>query len=686
MLNEASSKVTPDHLRRNAYLYVRQSSLRQVHENTESAKRQYALRERALALGWAPAQITVIDRDQGQSGTSAERRAGFQELTAEVGLGRAGIVMGLEVSRLARNNADWHRLLEICALTGTLILDEDGLYDPLHFNDRFLLGMKGQMSEAEIHFFKVRMQGALFAKAREGALKKPLPVGFVYDASETIRRHPDRQVRETIELFFSTFQRTGSAYQTVRHLRENNIPFPRRPLRGPRDQELVWERLTPTKAVALLHNPHYAGAYFWGTQRKRRFADGKIVAEKLPREQWLAFFPAAHEGYISWEQFEANQRRLADNIPQPVAGGVGGAAREGSALLQGLALCGRCGERLGVSYHLRGGRPAPSYSCYRHDPEDGKVCCQSMSGDEIDEAVGKLVVESVTPLALEVSLAVADELAARADETERLLGRQIERAQYEADLARRRYMQVDPENRLVAGGLELEWNEKLGRLAAARQEYKRRRQTAGPSPEERERIMALAADFPRLWNDPATPLRERKRLLRLLLEDVTLLKAEQISIGVRFRGGATRTLTVPRPRPHWKNWVTPEAAVTEADRLLEDHPDDEVAALLNEQGFRLACGGRFQTCSVSRLRASRGLASFPERLRAKGLLTLAEMTERCKVELKTIKRWREAGLLRGVRCNARGEYMYEPPGENSPHLTKGKRLADRIRQYQECLD
>jgi hypothetical protein len=209
---------------------------------------------------------------------------------------------------------------------------------------------------------------------------------------------------------------------------------------------------------------------------------------------------------------------------------------------------------------------------------------------------------------------------------------------------------------------------------------------AGPSPEERERIMALAADFPRLWNDPATPLRERKRLLRLLVEDVTLLKGERISIGVRFRGGATRALEVPRPQPHWKKWVTPEAAVKEADRLLEDHPDDEVASLLNERGFRLACGGLFQTCSVSRLRASRGLKSFPERLRAKGLLTLAEMTERCQVELKTIKRWREAGLLHGVRCNALGEYMYEPPGENSPHLAKGKRLADRIRQHQECLD
>jgi len=543
------------------------------------------------------------------------------------------------------------------------------------------------MSEAELHMIKSRMLGGLYNKARRGELKKPLPVGFVHDETETIRRHPDLQVRETIRLFFETFKRTGSANRTVRYFHENNIPFPRRPVKGPRDQELVWDRLTLSKAFAILHNPHYAGAYFFGRMRSRKLPDGKILYRKLPRDQWVAFFPDAHEGYIAWDEFEGNQRRLADNIPRPVTGGVSGAAREGRALLQGLVVCGRCGERMGVHYHMRGGRPAPSYFCHRHEPEDGKVCCQSMLGDKIDEAVGNLVVEQVGPRALEVSMAVADELAARAEEADRLLRRGVERAQYEADLARRRYMRVDPENRLVAAGLEDEWNGKLELLAEAEQQYERRRKAGGPSPEERERIMALATDFGRLWNDPATPMRERKRMLRLLIEDVTLLKAERISIGVRFRGGATRKLSVPAPTPMWKNWATPAETIKEMDRFLEEHPDDEVAALLDERGLRLVSGGRIKTSDVTRLRVRHGLECFPDRLRAKGMLPLKEMAKLLNVNPKTVKRWREAGMLRGVRCNAMGEYMYEPPGDNPPKPDKGKKLVKRILHYQgDCQE
>ena len=339
-------KVTGSHLTRTAYLYVRQSSLRQVLNNTESATRQYALRQRAVALGWPPDQVVTIDTDQGQSGASAADREGFQRLVAEVGMGRAGIVLGLEVSRLARNNADWHRLLEICALTDTLILDEDGLYDPGEFNDRLLLGLKGTMSEAELHFIRARLRGGQLSKARRGELKMGLPVGLVYDPADHVVLDPDTGVRDALHHVFTVFARTGSARAVVQEFNRSGLRFPVRIRKGPHKGELAWSPLTHSRVLRTLHNPRYAGAFVYGQRREGRTPAGKTTTLTLPREQWVALIHDAHPGYLSWEQFEANQQQLLANAAAHGRDRDKGPAREGPALLQGLAICGTCGRRM----------------------------------------------------------------------------------------------------------------------------------------------------------------------------------------------------------------------------------------------------------------------------------------------------------------------------------------------------
>jgi DNA invertase Pin-like site-specific DNA recombinase len=342
------SKVTAGHLERIAYLYVRQSTLRQVLENTESTQRQYALRQRAIALGWPAERIVVIDTDQGQSGASAADREGFQRLVAEVGMGRAGIVLGLEVSRLARNNADWHRLLEICGMSGTLILDEDGLYDPGDFNDRLLLGLKGTMSEAELHFIRARLRGGQLSKARRGELRMALPVGLVYDPAGNVALDPDAGVQQALRHLFESFQRTGSARAVVQTFTREGLLFPVRVRTGAHKGELAWMPLRHWRVLRTLHNPRYAGAFVYGRRRARKRPDGKITNETLPREQWMTLIPEAHHGYLSWEQFEINQRLLATNARAHGTDRAAGPAREGPALLQGLAICGRCGKRMTV--------------------------------------------------------------------------------------------------------------------------------------------------------------------------------------------------------------------------------------------------------------------------------------------------------------------------------------------------
>ncbi len=637
-MNSDATKVSPNHIDRDAYLYVRQSTLRQVVENTESTQRQYALRERAIALGWPIERVQVIDCDQGQSGASAADREGFQHLVAEVSLGHAGIVLGLEVSRLARNNSDWHRLLEICAITGTLILDEDGLYDPSQFNDRLLLGLKGTISEAELYVLRARLRGGILSKARRGELKTPLPVGLVYDLQGRVVLDPDRQVQDALRALFTTYERTGTGCATVRYFREQGLLFPRRLRGGVRKGELVWGTLVHSRVLQVLHNPRYAGAFFHGRTRWCRSRNGGKTCQRLPLEEWYALLPETHAGYTTWEQYQRNQQGLRENARARGVDRRKSPPGEGPALLQGMVLCGVCGQRMTVRYHTRKAELVPNYICQRDGIAHAERVCQSILGSGIDAAISTLLMETLTPLTLEIALAVQQELQQRLDETDHLRRQHVERARYEADLARERFLQVDPKNRLVADALEADWNDKLRALTEGQEQYERQRQAdrAVLDKESQSRILALTTDFPKLWKSPKTPARERKRMVRLLIEDVTLSKGEQITVEVRFKGGATRTVSLPPPQPVWAIWQTSPEVVAEVDRLLNDHTEAQIAVLLNERGWRSGTGRAFTKRMISQIRCQYRLKSRYSRLREAGMLTQQEIADQLGIHTTTV--------------------------------------------------
>ncbi len=502
MSAEKLQKVTAEHLRRDAFLYIRQSSLRQVLENTESTKRQYALRNRAVALGWPIERIHVIDSDQGLSGSSTQGRNGFEHLVGEVANNRVGIVLGLEVSRLARNNADWHRLIELAALTGTLILDEDGVYDPAHFNDRLLLGLKGAMSEAKLHVLKARLQGGIRSKARRGELEMPLPVGLTQHPGGSVVITPDQSIKTAIELLFETFRQTKSASATVKRFRREGWLFPRLVRRGIGKGTVLWGALEHCRTIQILHNPRYAGAFVYGRTRGV-YRAGKMGQLKVPRDQWQVLIRDAHPGYISWEEFEANQITLAQNAAGFGQTSRGSTPREGVGLLQGRIICGICGARMRVRYQVLGDRQVPYYVCTENSVRRAGNACQSIRGGVIDEAVGKLVLECVSPEAIEVALSVEDEVVGRVEQATAQRVTQLTRARYDAELARRRYMYVDPSNRLVADALEADWNERLRHLDILQQEHDRIEQADRKLLDDgaKERIRQLAADFSSVWND-----------------------------------------------------------------------------------------------------------------------------------------------------------------------------------------
>ncbi len=668
-MSENSSKVTADHLRRDAYLYVRQSTLYQVANNTESARRQYDLRGRAVALGWAADKVIVIDIDQGQSGASAADRDGFQRLVAEVSLGRAGIVLGLECSRLARNNADWHALLRLCAFNNTLICDEDGLYDPATINDRLLLGLKGTMSEAELHFICARLQGGLLAKAARGELAVRLPTGLVYDAAGNVVLDPDSGVRGAIAHLFNTFAATGSASATVKAFAAQGLLFPARHLTGAHAGELYWAPLRHDHVLFVLHNPRYAGAYCYGRRRQVTDAAGNHRTVVKARQDWTTLIPGAHPGYVSWDQFQTNQATLIANAAARGEDRKAGPAREGPALLQGLVVCGRCGRRMSVRYHRRcNGTLVPDYTCQREGIATGTPPCQSTCGAGIDAAVADLVLQSLTPLALQTALAVSAELTQRTADADRIRAATVERARYAADAARRRYLAVDPSNRLVADTLEADWNHKLRELTDAQDDYERasRNAAAALNDQQQQRIRALAADLPALWHDPATPMRERKRLIRLLVTDVTLNRAsEHITAHVRLPGGQQHTLTVPRPLTAYEQHTTPAATLALIDELMAEHTYDEAVTILTERNIRSGWGKAFTVASLRALCRARSIPGLRDRLQAAGMLTLAQLAADLGAAPATIKIWRRAGLITGRRVDGRREYLYHP-GQNCP--------------------
>ncbi len=670
-----TNKVTPRHLTRNAYLYVRQSTLHQVSANTESSRRQYDLQRRAFELGWGEDQMVVVDCDQGQSGASADR-VGFQKLVSDVGLGHAGIVMGLEVSRLARNSTDWHRLLEICGLTDTLILDEEGLYNPSHFNDRLLLGLKGTMSEAELHMLRCRLHGGLLNKAQRGELLLALPIGFVYDDQSKVVLDPDIQVQEAIRALFATFRRVGSAVGTAKALYREKILFPRRdPVRGPHSKcPVEWREPDVSTVTRILQNPRYAGIYCYGRTHRYRNPQGRSVLRRRAPQDWHTWIPDAHAGYISQREYEENVRRLADNA-QAIGADRRSPPRNGPALLQGVVLCGKCGRRMQTRYHTRvDSRQVPSYVCCRVIESN----CQTIHGVLVDKAIGELLVELMTPMTLEVSLSVQKELDQRLEQTEQLRRKQVERVRYDADLARQRFLQVDPANRLVAASLETEWNEKLKLTATAEQEYERwcEDDRRFLDAEQKSKVFALLSDFSQLWNDPATPARERKRVVRLLIEDVTFHRdGQQVNAHVRFKGGAAKTLTLTVPRSAAELYRADPEVIRDIDRLLDHHPESEIAKQFNNRGLVPSRGGSFTMSTVRQIRLCYKLKCRFDRLRDRGLLRARELGKKLGVPRQTIGLWHRNGLLKAHYYGDR-RYLFEDPVDSN---TTPEEVRDRLR-------
>lgn len=684
-MNSPSPKVTPDHLQRLAYLYVRQSSLQQVQDHRESTARQYDLKRRAQTLGWSSEQIVVIDEDLGLSGASSAARSGFQRLVADVGLGRVGVVMGLEVSRLARNSSDWHRLLEICALAETLILDEDGVYDPSHFNDRLLLGLKGTMSEAELHVLRARLIGGQLNKAARGELWIRPPLGFVIDREGKLSLDPDTQIQAAVRLLFETFKRTGSAFQVVRHFQGAGIQWPRRISFGPRAGEVVFTVLEHSRVTSILHNPRYAGAFVYGRTRQRKVpVPGRPRFRKLPRQEWKVVIPNSHPGYVTWEEYEANQATLRANANSYGTDRCRTPAREGAALLQGLVICGRCGRRMSVRYSVVAGRPVPTYTCMRDGIQTATPVCQVVPGSGLDDAVARLVLKAVTPAALDVALQVFDDLRARQADVDRLRRIQIDRLREDAELAQRQFMLVRPENRLVADSLERQWNGKLVMLREAEDAFgKTHGSSRAVSAQDQEMIRTLVADLPRVWNDPRTPLRDRKRMLRLVIEDVTLRREDKIHVDIRWRGGATSSMDVPLPLSAPDLRRTPPATVEQVRALAAEQTDGQIACTLNGRFLKTGTGKPFSRLAVRRVREAYGIAGLFDRLRSAGWLSVQEMATLLGVHYTTAKRFAAEGVLVAKRADDKSGILFAPPTGPLPRAHPGKRFRDR-RRYERC--
>jgi DNA invertase Pin-like site-specific DNA recombinase len=668
LTSPTTPKIQPEHLHRQAIIYVRQSTLIQVRDNTGSTARQYDLQQRAHELGWDAAAITLIDQDQGQSGASATFRDGFQRVVAEVGLGHVGAVFSLEASRLARSCSDWYRLLEICALTQTLVIDEEGIYDPSYYNDRLLLGFTGIMSEAELHWLRQRLLGGKLTKASKGQLRVRLPVGFVYDPAQHVVLDPDEAVQEAVRLVFSLFDHYGSAIAVVSHFASHHLRFPTRLWGKTHEGELVWGRLCNGRVLDILHSPVYAGAFVYGRTHTRQYPlPGetqriKGYTRRVKMADWPIVLRDAHVGYIEWQQFLRNQRHLQDNCTVPV-GEYRGAVREGTALLQGIVLCGRCGRRMTVRYIQNG--EIPSYECNQAHSQLAAKTCQTMRGDRIDAAVAGQFLAAIQPAHLEVALAALDQLEARARQSERQWALQRERAQYEADLARRRFLQVDPENRLVARTLEHDWNEKLAAVAQLEREYLAAPQDAAlqMTADQRHHILALAQDIPTLWHAARTTPAERKQLIRLLIKDVTLTKQGQvIELAIRWQTEARTVVLIPRTKQSWEERQTAPQAVTRIRELATDHTDAQIAKLLNEAGEVAGMGGAFTTSKVQWIRHAYAIetgcperpSACPSGQRADGRYSAQAAADLLNVDVSTIAEWCKTGRLDSIRSKPGG--------------------------------
>jgi DNA invertase Pin-like site-specific DNA recombinase len=618
-----TTKIQRTHCDRIAFVYVRQSTPLQVIENRESTERQYHLRERAIELGWPPSQVEVIDEDQGRSGSTAAHRSGFQRLAAEVVLGKVGIVLMLEASRLARNNSDWYRLIEICGVSGTLIADEGAVYNPREPNDRLLLGVKGTLSEAELFTLRTRLYEGRWNKARKGLLHFPLPVGYVRTEEGDWILDPDTQVRERLDYIFDSFRRHGVVRAVVRDLKEQGLELPTRLTAKEGYGSLVWKAATLSTVIRILHNPAYAGAYVYGRweylSERRSPKTGKASAHARAMAQWPVKIPEHHPAYVRWEEFVKNQEKLRENWSREGSRGV---PREGRALLQGMVYCGVCGRKMSVQNRAAREHRSPSYVCGRGYQDGDEKTCQCMTSRPIDAVVVEAFLEAVSPVSLRVAMQVMDQVEEDLIGHRRQRELQLEQARYEARLSQRQYDTVDPSNRLVAAELERRWNEKLERVAQLERTYAQAERDAewNLTAEERVAIKELSQDLPAIWSAETTTNQERKQLLRMAIETVQLdgiRQAGQIEVQIHWCSGAITIVSVKRSAPGERSLKTPAEAVSRIHEMAPRRTYKEIAASLNGASLRSAFGRRFTSQHVGYICRRDGLGKGKRNSRLK---------------------------------------------------------------------
>ncbi len=639
-----AEKIAAGHRDRVAIIYVRQSSLAQVRDNTESTARQYALADEAVRLGWARQAVEVIDADLGLSGRSADHRSGFKNLVGRVCMGEVGAIFGLEVSRLARSSADLSRLLELARLTDTLVIDADGIYDLANFNDRLLLGLKGTMSEAELHFLAGRLQGAKRAAAERGELRFPLPVGLVYDDEGATVIDPDGEVQAAVTDVFAAFRAGGSAYQVVAAFKGRR--FPLRAYGGVWAGQLRWGRLTHGRVLGILANPSYAGTYVFGRYHSRRLVqpDGTVrtTTVERPREEWPVVIHDHHAGYISWDDYLTNRARLAANLTNSGAR----PPREGHALCQGIITCGSCGRPMSTRYH-RNGHAAYECSASRAD-QAATPTCRSITAVTMDDAVAERLLDALNPDEVALALAAADEVDDRRARRSRGAELAVERARYEADRAERAFHGCEPENRLVARNLEARWEQRLAALTEADNALAATQATAPQLPSRAE-LEALTTDMASLWHASTTAPRDRKRLLRTLIADVTLLPEPDFGkarIGIRWHTGAADEIVVSRRQAVTDYRRTDPAAIDLARRLahLSNH---HIAQRLNTAGHTTGAGRRFDNDAVASMRRYHHIPA--PGLLEDGEVTVADIASRLGISHGAVIHWISRGWLAARR-------------------------------------
>jgi DNA invertase Pin-like site-specific DNA recombinase len=657
-----SDKIKPTHLERRALVYLRQSMPAQVRDNPESTARQYALRDRALLLGWPPDRIEVVDEDLGQSGSSTERRGGFQRLAEDVAHGRVGGIFALEVSRLARSSADWYRLLDLCGLADVVLADEQAVYAPGDDNDRLLLGLKGTMSEAELTWMRLRLWGARVTKARRGELRLAPPIGYEWDdAARRYRLDPDETIQRAVRLIFDRFRLEGTLSAVARYFARQGLDMPSHDMRT---HERRWRKPSVALVASVLHNPVYAGAYVFGRSKAHRvLRDGKayLQHDHPPQNAWVACLRDRHPAYITWDEYLANQQKLRDNYNRAESPDAHGAPRDGSALLQGLVLCGKCGRRMNVSYP--GARRIAHYWCWDSSQVTcGPKVCFQVAACSVDEAVVRLLLETVQPPEIELSLAVLREAERQVNEVDHEWQLRLDRARYEAGLAERRYKAVDPDNRVVARTLEHEWNERLAEVESLdrRQREVRRREVLDLTDQDRERIRALSQNLPRVWHADTTTNAERKNLLRMLIREVSVgacgAEPPRTRVRVLWQTGATTELTVPRPAYA----ASSEEVALIRQRASDGQPDPAIATELNDRGSRTGAHRAWTAESVRSVRRYRHLTArsvgaqrVPDR-RSDGLYSVHGVAARLGVTECVVRYWVRTGRLKRVAAASRG--------------------------------